>query len=260
MVGSVLLDRMRTERDLDGLAVHFFSTSQSRAVTHRTAGASTVLQDARDINALGSCEAVLSCQGGGYTSEIFSALRASGWDGYWIDASSTLRLSEDAALVLDPINADRIRQRLADGCRNFIGANCTVSLLLMAIGGLFREGLVEWVNTMTYQAVSGAGARQLTELARQVRELGAAVVDPQRSSAIEVEQALTRIQGAESFPTDEIGAPLACNVLPWIDRAMDNGQTRRGMEGQRRGHQDPRCRSASGDRWDLRPHRCAALP
>ena len=225
MVGSVLLDRMRAEGDLDGLAVHFFSTSNPGGNAPH-GGASTVLQDARDINALGSCEAVLSCQGGGYTSEIFGALRASGWDGYWIDASSTLRLSEDAALVLDPINADRVRQRLADGCRNFIGANCTVSLLLMAIGGLFREGLIEWVNTMTYQAVSGAGARQLTELAGQVRELGTAGVDPQRSSAIEVEQALTRIQGAESFPTDEIGAPLACNVLPWIDRAMDNGQTR----------------------------------
>lgn len=225
MVGSVLLDRMRAEGDLDGLAVHFFSTSNPGGSAPR-GGASAVLQDARNIDALRNCEAVLSCQGGTYTSEVFNALRASGWDGYWIDAASTLRLREDAALVLDPINADRIRQRLEGGCRNFIGANCTVSLLLMAIGGLFRAGLVEWVSTMTYQAVSGAGARKLTELARQVRELGAAGMDLQGSSAIEVEQALSGVQTAESFPAAEIGAPLACNVLPWIDRAMDNGQTR----------------------------------
>ena len=225
MVGSVLLDRMRAEGDLDGLAVHFFSTSNPGG-TAPHGGASSVLQDAHDINALESCEAILSCQGGSYTSQVFNALRASGWNGYWIDAASTLRLREDATLVLDPINAEHVRQRLEDGCRNFIGANCTVSLLLMAIGGLFREGLVEWVSTMTYQAVSGAGAQKLTELARQVRELGASEVDPQGSSAVEVEQALTSVQAGESFPVTEIGAPLACNVLPWIDRAMDNGQTR----------------------------------
>ena len=225
MVGSVLLDRMRAEGDLDGLAVHFFSTSNPGG-TAPHGGASTVLQDAHDINALESCEAILSCQGGSYTSRVFNALRASGWNGYWIDAASTLRLREDATLVLDPINAEHVRQRLEDGCRNFIGANCTVSLLLMAIGGLFREGLVDWVSTMTYQAVSGAGAQKLTELARQMRELGASKVDPQGSSAVEVEQALTSVQAAESFPVTEIGAPLACNVLPWIDRAMDNGQTR----------------------------------
>ena len=225
MVGSVLLDRMRAEGDLDGLAVHFFSTSNPGG-SAPPGGASAVLQDAQDIDALRSCEAVLSCQGSSYTSAVFHALRTSGWDGYWIDAASTLRFREDAALVLDPINADRIRQRLEDGCRNFIGANCTVSLLLMAIGGLFREGLVEWVSTMTYQAVSGAGARKLTELARQVHELGAAGMDLQGRSAIEVERALSGVQTAESFPAAEIGAPLACNVLPWIDRAMDNGQTR----------------------------------
>ena len=225
MVGSVLLDRMRSEGDLDSFAVHFFSTS-SPGGRAPNGGANPVLQDARDIDALGRCEAVLSCQGGGYTSEVFDALRASGWNGYWIDAASTLRLREDAALVLDPINAGQIQKRLDDGCRNFIGANCTVSLLLMAIGGLLREGLVEWVSTMTYQAVSGAGARQLTELASQVGALGATRADPHGGSAIEIEQALTRVQTGAAFPVHEIGAPLACNVLPWIDRAMDSGQTR----------------------------------
>ncbi len=227
MVGGVLLDRMRAEKDLGWLAVHFFSTSNPGGSAPR-GGASAVLQDARDIDALASCQAVVSCQGASYTSEIFPALRASGWDGYWIDSSSALRLREDATLVLDPVNARQIRQQLAQGCRNFIGANCTVSLLLMAIGALFREGLVEWVSTMTYQAVSGAGARKLAELARQVRELGTAGTDlsSQRSSAIEIERALRDAQAAKTFPVSEIGAPLACNVLPWIDRAMDNGQTR----------------------------------
>ncbi len=225
MVGSVLLDRMRSEGDLDSLAVHFFSTSNPGGRAPH-GGASAVLQDAREIDALARCEAVLSCQGGGYTSEVFEALRASGWNGYWIDAASTLRLRQDATLVLDPINADQIQKRLDDGCRNFIGANCTVSLLLMAIGGLLREGMVEWVSTMTYQAVSGAGARKLTELGSQVGALGAATTDLQGGSAIEVEQAFTRVQTGAAFPVNEIGAPLACNVLPWIDRAMDSGQTR----------------------------------
>ena len=169
---------------------------------------------------------MLSCQGGAYTSYAYPQLRSAGWNGYWIDASSTLRLDDDATLVLDPVNGDRIRKRLAEGCRTFVGSNCTVSLLLMATAGLFREGLVEWVNTTTYQAVSGAGARKLTELARQISYLGLPHAELERLSSVQVEASVTRAQGADTLPVAEIGAPLACNVLPWIDRAMESGQTR----------------------------------
>ncbi len=225
MVGSVLLSRMRAEGDLAGLETHFFSTSNAGGAGPE-GGADDRLKDARDISQLRQCDVVLSCQGGGYTSEVFGPLRNSGWDGYWIDAASALRLREDSTLVLDPINGDQIHARLAAGGRNFVGANCTVSLLLMAVGGLYRAGLVEWVSTMTYQAISGAGARQLTELARQVKDLGTPDADLEGASSVEVERCLTRIQRSESFPIAEIGAPLACSLLPWIDRAMENGQTR----------------------------------
>ena len=225
MVGSVLLERMRAEGDLPGLEVQFFSTSNpgGRAPD---GGVSDVLGNALDIHQLRRCDAVLSCQGGGYTSEVFEELRDSGWGGYWIDASSTLRLRPDATLVLDPVNGQRIRRQLEGGCRNFIGANCTVSLLLMALVGLYRAGLVEWVSTMTYQAVSGAGARKLSELARQIRHMSVPESVLATMSSLEAEQAITGAQRSDSLPAAEIGAPLACNVLPWIDRAVSDGQTR----------------------------------
>ncbi len=225
MVGSVLLDRMRAEGDLARFEIRFCTTSNpgGRAPD---GGASGILHDARDLGLLQGCDVVLSCQGGAYTADVFERLRASGWDGYWIDAASTLRLRDDATLVLDPVNLDQIRSRLQGGCRTFVGANCTVSLLLMAIGGLYRAGLIDWVSTMTYQAVSGAGARKLTELARQIRELSVPAVDFGASTSVEVERAVTEAQHSDSLPVAEIGAPLACNVLPWIDREMDGGQTR----------------------------------
>ncbi len=225
MVGSVLLDRMRDEGDFAGIEVHFFSTSNPGGAAPE-GGANARLRDARDIRSLAGCDVVLSCQGGGYTTEVFGELRATGWDGYWLDAASTLRLRGDATLVLDPVNGDLIRERLAGGCRTFVGANCTVSLLLMAIGGLIRAGWVDWVSTMTYQAISGAGARRLAELARQVRHLGECGARLRGASSVEIGAALTDAQRDESFPTEEIGAPLACSVLPWIDRAVENGQTR----------------------------------
>lgn len=225
MVGTVLLDRMRSQGDLESLELCFFSTSNAGAAAPDGAS-KPLLQNADDIEQLGLCDAVLSCQGGAYTSRAYPRLRSSGWNGYWIDASSTLRLDDDATLVLDPVNGDRIRQRLADGCRTFVGANCTVSLLLMAIAGLYREGLVEWVNTTTYQAVSGAGARKLTELARQIGHLSIPQAELDRLSSVEVEGSVTQAQGSDTLPMAEIGAPLACNVLPWIDRAMEGGQTR----------------------------------
>lgn len=225
MVGSVLLERMRREDDLRGLKVDFFSTSNAGGPAPRES-ASGLLKDARDLRELRRCDTVLSCQGGTYTSEVFARLRATGWDGYWIDAASTLRLREDATLVLDPVNGGQIRERLDQGCRNFVGANCTVSLLLMATAGLYRAGLVEWISTMTYQAVSGAGARKLVELARQLRHIAPSGKDLESRTSRETEEAITRAQRHDSLPLSEIGAPLACSVLPWIDRAMDAGQTR----------------------------------
>lgn len=225
MVGSVLLDRMGAEGDLDRFETRFFTTSNPGGRAPE-GGASDILHDARDLGRLQDCEVVLSCQGGAYTADVFERLRASGWDGYWVDAASTLRLREDATLVLDPVNGDQIRSRLEGGCRNFIGANCTVSLLLMAIGGLYRAGLVAWASTMTYQAVSGAGARKLTELARQIRKMSVPGIDFGSRTSVEVERAVTEAQLSDTLPVAEIGAPLACNVLPWIDREMDGGQTR----------------------------------
>lgn len=225
MVGSVLLERMRAERDLDGFDVRFFSTSNAGGPSPE-GGSSTVLGDAHDLEQLAACDVVLTCQGGGYTAEVFSALRQTGWDGYWIDAASTLRLRTDAALVLDPVNGDDIQREMEKGCRNFIGANCTISLLLMATVGLYRAGLVEWVSTMTYQAVSGAGAGALSELARQVRHVSLPEADLAALSSVEAARAVTSAQRSSALPLDEIGAPLVCNLLPWIDRGVDDGQTR----------------------------------
>ena len=225
MVGSVLLERMRSEGDLGNLELHCFSTSNAGGAAPPESACAR-LKDADDIAQLGRCDVVLTCQGGAYTSRVYTALRATGWNGYWVDASSALRLEDHAALVLDPVNGNQLRERLRDGCRTFVGANCTVSLLLMAIGGLYRSELVEWVSTMTYQAVSGAGARKLTELALQMRSLGVPELDLARAPSLEIAEAATRAQRADTLPVAEIGAPLACNVLPWIDRAMDGGQTR----------------------------------
>ena len=225
MVGSVLMDRMRAEEDFGGLETHFFSTSNAGGEAPREGGGRPLL-DAFDLDRLADFDVVLSCQGGGYTTRVHDALRESGWTGFWIDAASTLRLRPDSTLVLDPINGGQIRDRLREGGRTFVGANCTVSLLLMAIGGLFRAGLVEWVSTMTYQAVSGAGARKLTELARQMRRMSVPSGEIGGRTSIDIERAVTGVQTSEALPTDEIGAPLACNVLPWIDSPKDGGQTR----------------------------------
>lgn len=225
MVGSVLLDRMRAEGDLDGLEIHFFTTSNPGGPSP-AGGANDRLRDARQVGELKDFDVVLTCQGGGFTSSAFDRLREGGWSGYWIDAASTLRLRDRSTLILDPVNGDLIRRRLRAGCRDFIGPNCTVSLLLMAMVGLYRAGLVKWISTMTYQAVSGAGARRLTELGHQVRTMGTAVPDGDGASAVDVERAMTGAQRSEHLPTGEIGAPLACSVLPWIDRAVELGQTR----------------------------------
>ena len=233
MVGSVLLQRMREENDFAGIEPLFFSTSNAGGAAPAEARDGSTLKNARDLRVLGSCEVLISCQGGEYTTEIYGPLRAGGWKGFWIDAASTLRMNVDAAIVLDPVNSDVIREGLTRGLRTFVGGNCTVSLMLMAVGGLFKAGLVEWLTTMTYQAASGAGAAKMLELAKQMgclADTARAGATPSEN-ALEVERLMTQAQRAPSLPTSEIGAPLAGSLIPWIDREMPGGQTREEWKG-----------------------------
>jgi aspartate-semialdehyde dehydrogenase len=231
MVGSVLMQRMREENDFAGIEPVFFSTSSAGAAAPKEAGDRASLKDAKDLQALSTCDVLISCQGGDYTSEIYGPLRTHGWEGYWIDAASTLRMSDDAVIVLDPVNEEIIRDGLARGLRTFAGGNCTVSLMLMAIGGLLKAGLVEWITTMTYQAASGAGAAKVLELVRQME----CITDPTRATAsenaLEVDRMVTQAQRCPGLPTEEFGAPLAASLIPWIDRAMPDGQTREEWKG-----------------------------
>jgi aspartate-semialdehyde dehydrogenase len=230
MVGSVLVQRMREENDFAGIEAVFFSTSSVGATAPKEAGDSS-LKDAKDLQALASCDVLISCQGGDYTAEIYSPLRSYGWKGFWIDAASTLRMSDEAVIVLDPVNEDVIRDGLARGLRTFAGGNCTVSLMLMAIGGLLKAGLVEWITTMTYQAASGAGAAKVLELVKQME----CITDPTRArpsdNALEVDRMIAQAQRCPGLPTREFGAPLAASLIPWIDREMPDGQTREEWKG-----------------------------
>jgi aspartate-semialdehyde dehydrogenase len=231
MVGSVLLQRMREENDFAGLDPVFFSTSNVGGEAPKEAGPRGSLQDAKDLKTLSRCDVLVSCQGGDYTTEIHGPLRKSGWQGYWIDAASTLRMAEDAVIILDPVNGEVIHDGLAKGIRSFAGGNCTVSLMLMAVAGLLKAGLVEWITTMTYQAASGAGAAKMLELVRQM----GCLVDPVRKSpsenALEVDRMVIAAQRSESLPSREFGAPLAGSLLAWIDREMPGGQTREEWKG-----------------------------
>ena len=231
MVGSVLMQRMREENDFAGIEAVFFSTSNVGATAPKEAGNDSSLKDAKDPQALGSCDVLISCQGGDYTTEIYGPLRNRGWKGYWIDAASTLRMSDEAVIVLDPVNEAVIRDGLARGLRTFAGGNCTVSLMLMAVGGLLKAGLVEWITTMTYQAASGAGAAKVLELVKQME----CITDPTRArpsdNALEVDRMVTQAQRCPGLPTREFGAALAASLIPWIDREMPDGQTREEWKG-----------------------------
>ena len=231
MVGSVLMQRMREENDFASIEPVFFSTSNAGGAAPREAPDRAVLKDARDLRALAACDVLISCQGGEYTTEIYAPLRKSGWKGFWIDAASTLRMNDEAAIVLDPVNLDVIRDGLARGLRTFAGGNCTVSLMLMAVSGLFKARLVEWMTTMTYQAASGAGAAKVLELVKQMECL----TDPTRATpsenALEVDRMVVEAQRASSLPTSEFGAPLAASLIPWVDREMPGGQTREEWKG-----------------------------
>ena len=230
MVGSVLLERMRAEGDFDGLAPAFYSTSAPGAPGPAGLGFDTGrLGDAHDVRALARHGAIVTCQGGDYTKEVHPKLRATGWNGYWIDAASALRMEPGTVLVLDPVNAEVIAEGLAAGRRDFCGANCTVSLMLMALAGLFRAGLVEWMTSMTYQAASGAGAAQMRELAAQMASIGDAVREPladPASSALAVDRSVREALADDGFPASRFGAPLAASLLPWIDRPVGGGRSR----------------------------------
>jgi len=234
MVGSVLMERMRAERDFDVIEPVFFSTSQAGGAAPDVARGAAVLRDARDLDALGECEVILTCQGGDYTSDVHPRLRAAGWKGYWIDAASALRMQDDAVIVLDPVNRDVIDSAVQGGVRDYIGGNCTVSLMLMALGGLLREDLVEWITSMTYQAASGAGAPNMRELLEQmgVAHASAATLlrDP-GSAILDIDRAVTDCLRSEGLPKVQFGTALAGSLIPWIDKDLGNGQSREEWKG-----------------------------
>ncbi len=229
MVGSVLVQRMREERDFDLINPIFFSTSQAGTAAPSVGKPAPAVKDAHDLAALMGTDVLISCQGGDYTSEIHPRLRAAGWTGYWIDAASTLRMKDHAVIVLDPVNREVIDTALDNGITDFIGGNCTVSLMLMAMAGLFKAGLVEWVSPMTYQAASGAGAKNMRELVSQMGVLhGAAaarLADP-ASAILEIDRTVTDALRSSSLPVEQFGYPLAGSLLPWIDKDLGNGQSK----------------------------------
>jgi aspartate-semialdehyde dehydrogenase len=234
MVGSVLMERMRSEKDFGNFEFLFFSTSQAGLDGPFIGQKSSPVENAFNIKALSSMDILLSCQGGDYTTKIFPQLRQGGWRGYWIDAASTLRMESDSVIVLDPVNRNSIDQSLRDGVKNFIGGNCTVSLMLMALGGLFAQDLVEWMVSMTYQAASGAGAKNMRELVQQMNAIGASsknLLDDPAGAILDLDRQVTNTIRNPEFPTDNFGAPLAASLIPWIDRPMENGQTREEWKG-----------------------------
>ncbi|MCE2948039.1 MAG: aspartate-semialdehyde dehydrogenase [bacterium] len=229
MVGSVLVGRMQEERDFDLVYTTLFSTTQAGQAAAALPNVAPVVADAGDVAALCAMDVLISCQGGDYTTAVHPKLRAAGWNGYWIDAASTLRMQDGAVIILDPVNRGVIDAALAAGGRDFIGGNCTVSLMLMAMGGLFREGLVEWVTAMTYQAASGAGAQNMRELLAQMgsahEQVRSLLADP-KSNILDIDRAVAAHLRSPALPTEQFGHALAGSLLPWIDKDLGNGQSR----------------------------------
>ncbi len=235
MVGSVLMQRMREEHDFDHIDPVFFTTSQPGAKGPDIGKDVLPLRHAVDLKELEAMQVIVSCQGGDYTNDIYPQLRADGWNGYWIDAASALRMREDAAIILDPVNLDVIRKALAQGVRNFIGGNCTVSLMLMGMAGLFQRDEIEWMTSMTYQAASGAGAANVRELVAQLARIGDGarrLLDDPGAAILDVDRAVTDTLRAADFPREHFGQPLAASLLPWIDEDLGNGQSREEWKGQ----------------------------
>ena len=234
MVGSVLMQRMREENDFALIDPVFFTTSNVGGKGPDVGKGPSALKDARDINELAAMDIIISCQGGDYTTEVFPKLRAAGWKGYWIDAASTLRMKDDAIIILDPANRDVIDRALDQGVKNYIGGNCTVSLMLMALGGLFREGLIEWLTSMTYQAASGAGAQNMRELLQQMGEahrVAESMLKDPASAILDIDREVAGILRDEAFPKSSFGVPLAGSLIPWIDKDLGNGQSREEWKG-----------------------------
>jgi aspartate-semialdehyde dehydrogenase len=234
MVGSVLMQRMREENDFALIEPVFFTTSQPGGKGPDVGRDVPPLKDARDIAELKVMDAIISCQGGDYTTEIFPKLRGEGWNGHWIDAASTLRMEKDAVIILDPVNRDVIDAALASGGKNWIGGNCTVSLMLMALGGLFRENLIEWATSMTYQAASGAGAQNMRELLKQMGEAHRVANDllsDPASAILDIDREVAGTLRDERFPTAHFGVPLAGSLIPWIDKDLGNGQSKEEWKG-----------------------------
>ena len=234
MVGSVLMQRMREENDFSLIDPTFFSTSSVGGKGPDIGKDVPSLKDALNLADLNGMEIIISCQGGDYTSEVFPKLRAMGWQGFWIDAASTLRMKNDAIIILDPVNLDVIKNGLARGVKNFIGGNCTVSLMLMGLGGLFKAGLVEWLTSMTYQAASGAGAQNMRELLEQMGEahrVAAPLLKDPASAILDIDREVAGILRDERFPTANFGVPLAGSLIPWIDKDLGNGQSREEWKG-----------------------------
>ncbi len=234
MVGSVLMERMREEGDFARGDYTFFSTSQAGQAGPEIDGKVYELQDAFNLEQLTELDVILSCQGSAYTKEVHPALRANNWAGYWIDAASCLRMNEDSVIVLDPVNRDIIDKGLNDGIKDYIGGNCTVSLMLMALAGLFNKGWVEWISSQTYQAASGAGAKNMRELVRQMQFIGDKSSDllaGERTSPLQLDDRVIESMRDDDFPVDNFGVPLAGSLIPWIDSAMENGQSREEWKG-----------------------------
>ena len=234
MVGSVLMQRMMNENDFALISPQFFTTSQVGEAAPAVGKDSPALKDAKNINELSQMDVIVSCQGGDYTSEIFPKLRNHGWQGHWIDAASTLRMESDSVIILDPVNMHVIQDALAKGGKNWIGGNCTVSLMLMALNGLFKADLIEWVTSMTYQAASGAGAQNMRELIQQMGVINQSVSgllsDP-ASAILDIDRQVADTIRADDFPSKHFGVPLAGSLIPWIDRDLGNGQSKEEWKG-----------------------------
>ncbi len=235
MVGSVLVERMREERDFEHIEPVFFSTSQIGGKAPAVGRDVAPVQNARELQALKTLPVIVSCQGGDYTNEVYRKLRQEGWKGYWIDAASALRMQDDAVIVLDPVNMAVIKDALSKGVKSYIGGNCTVSLMLMGMAGLLRNDQVEWMTSMTYQAASGAGAANMRELVEQMAAIGERakrLLDDPAASALDLDRSVTETVRDAGLPKQNFGYPLAASLLPWIDKDLGNGQSREEWKGQ----------------------------
>jgi aspartate-semialdehyde dehydrogenase len=235
MVGSVLMGRMKEEKDFNFIDPVFFTTSNVGGKGPDIGKDVPALKDGKNIDDLKAMDAIVSCQGGDYTNDVYPKLRTAGWKGYWIDAASSLRMEKDAIIILDPVNLNVIKNGMAHGIKNYIGGNCTVSLMLMALGGLYERGLVEWMSAMTYQAASGAGANNMRELLKQMGSIHGTVkplLDDTAGAILDIDRKVSDHIRSDAYPKEFFGVPLAGSVIPWIDKQLDNGQSKEEWKGQ----------------------------